>query len=127
MRGSSGSQTWDSDLTVQALLATNLIDEIRTMIMKAHDFIKKSQILNNPPGDFKSMFRHISKGSWTLSDQNNGYQVSDCTAENLLCCLHLSMMPAEVVGEKMEAERLYDAVNFILTFQIRLHVFHVEM
>ncbi|KAJ0074529.1 hypothetical protein Patl1_37603 [Pistacia atlantica] len=114
---SFGSQTWDSAFTVQALLATNLIDEIGPVMMKAHDFIKKSQILNNPPGDFKSMFHHISKGSWTFSDQDHGWQVSDCTAESLLCCLHFSMMPAEVVGEKMEAERLYDAVNVLLTFQ----------
>ena len=29
------------------------------------------------------MYRHISKGSWTFSDQDHGLQVSDCTAEAL--------------------------------------------
>jgi squalene cyclase len=29
------------------------------------------------------MHRHISKGSWTFSDQDHGLQVSDCTAEGL--------------------------------------------
>ena len=29
------------------------------------------------------MHRHISKGSWTFSDQDHGWQVSDCTAEGL--------------------------------------------
>jgi hypothetical protein len=29
------------------------------------------------------MYRHISKGSWTLSDQDQGWQLSDCTAEAL--------------------------------------------
>ncbi|XVF86367.1 hypothetical protein PTKIN_Ptkin18bG0034000 [Pterospermum kingtungense] len=29
------------------------------------------------------MFRHISKESWTFSDQDHGWQVSDCTAESL--------------------------------------------
>ena len=29
------------------------------------------------------MYRHISKGSWTFSDQDHGWQVSDCTAEGL--------------------------------------------
>lgn len=38
---------------------------------------------DNPFGDFKSMHRHISKGSWTFSDQDHGWQVSDCTAEGL--------------------------------------------
>lgn len=38
---------------------------------------------DDPLGDFKSMYRHISKGSWTFSDQDQGWQVSDCTAETL--------------------------------------------
>jgi len=29
------------------------------------------------------MYRHISKGAWSFSDQDNGWQVSDCTAEAL--------------------------------------------
>ncbi len=38
------SQTWDATLAIQALLASNLIDEIGPIILKrAHDFIKKSQ------------------------------------------------------------------------------------
>lgn len=41
------------------------------------------QVKDNPSGDFKSMYRHISKGSWTFSDQDHGWQVSDCTAEAL--------------------------------------------
>ena len=39
--------------------------------------------MDNPSGDFKSMHCHISKGSWTFSDQDHGWQVSDCTAEGL--------------------------------------------
>lgn len=42
-----------------------------------------TQVTENPSGDFKSMHRHISKGSWTFSDQDHGWQVSDCTAEGL--------------------------------------------
>jgi hypothetical protein len=42
-----------------------------------------SQVTENPSGDFKSMHRHISKGAWTFSDQDHGWQVSDCTAEGL--------------------------------------------
>ena len=37
----------------------------------------------NPSGDFKSMCRHTSKGAWTFSDRDHGWQVSDCTAEAL--------------------------------------------
>ncbi|XP_028952932.1 beta-amyrin synthase-like isoform X5 [Malus domestica] len=112
-----GSQLWDTGLAIQALLASNLTDEIAPTLARGHDFVKKSQVKDNPSGDFKSMYRHISKGSWTFSDQDHGWQVSDCTAEGLKCCLLLSMMPPEIVGEKMEPERLYDAVNVLISLQ----------
>ncbi|KAJ8431516.1 hypothetical protein Cgig2_009753 [Carnegiea gigantea] len=100
---SIGSQLWDCGFAVQALLATNLsLDEIGLALKNSHYFIKESQVKDNPSGDFKSMYRHISKGSWTFSDQDHGWQVSDCIAEGLKCCLMLSTMPPEVVGEKMD-------------------------
>ncbi|KAK9923928.1 hypothetical protein M0R45_032324 [Rubus argutus] len=114
---SFGSQEWDTGFAIQALLASNLTDEIGPALSSGHDFIKKSQVKDNPSGDFKSMYRHISKGSWTFSDQDHGWQVSDCTAEGLKCCLLLSMMPPEIVGEKMEPERLYDSVDLLLSLQ----------
>ncbi|CAL5195637.1 unnamed protein product [Lathyrus oleraceus] len=114
---SFGSQTWDASLIIQALLATNLIEDVGPILTKAHEFIKKSQVRDNPSGDFKSMYRHISKGSWTFSDKDHGWQVSDCTAESLKCCLLLSMLPPEIVGEKMEPEMLYDSVNILLSLQ----------
>lgn len=41
------------------------------------------KVLENPSGNFKAMHRHISKGAWTFSMQDQGWQVSDCTAEGL--------------------------------------------
>ncbi|OVA19317.1 hypothetical protein BVC80_521g130 [Macleaya cordata] len=112
-----GSQTWDACFAVQALLASDLTDEIGHTLKKGHDFLKASQIKDNPSGDFKSMYRHKTKGAWPFEDQDNGWQVSDCTAEGLICCLLFSQMPPETVGEKMPAERLYDAVDIILSLQ----------
>ncbi|KAI9185276.1 hypothetical protein LWI28_005805 [Acer negundo] len=114
---SFGSQLWDTGFALQALLASNFTDEILPVLKRGHEFIKASQVKDNPSGDFKSMYRHISKGSWTFSDQDHGWQVSDCTAEGLKCCLLFSMMPPELVGEKMDTERLYDSVNVLLSFQ----------
>ncbi|XP_056159456.1 beta-amyrin synthase 1-like [Syzygium oleosum] len=114
---SFGSQLWDTSLGIQALLASNLANEIGLVLMKGHDFIKRSQVKDDPSGDFHSMYRHISKGSWTFSEQDHGWQLSDCTAEGLMCCLLFSQMPQEIVGEKVEPERLYDAVNIILSLQ----------
>ncbi|XWS20504.1 hypothetical protein CRYUN_Cryun31cG0106800 [Craigia yunnanensis] len=112
-----GSQVWDSSFALQALLASNLTGEIGPTLMKGHHFLKHSQVKDNPPGDFRRMFRHISKGSWTFSDQDHGWQVSDCTAESLKCCLYFSKMRPEIVGEKMEAEKFYDSVNVLLSLQ----------
>ncbi|KAI4330930.1 hypothetical protein MLD38_029167 [Melastoma candidum] len=41
-----------------------LADEIGLVLARGHDFIKKSQVKDNPSGDFRSMYRQISKGSW---------------------------------------------------------------
>ncbi|KAG4955850.1 hypothetical protein JHK85_042230 [Glycine max] len=72
-----GTQSWDAGFIVQALLATNLIDDFGPTIAKAHDFIKKSQ-----------------------------------------CCLLLSVLPQDIVGEKMELEKLHDSINLILSLQL---------
>nr|F8WQD0.1 RecName: Full=Shionone synthase; Short=AtaSHS [Aster tataricus]BAK52535.1 shionone synthase [Aster tataricus] len=112
-----GSQVWDASIGIQALLATELTHDIAPILKKGHEFIKASQVRDNPSGDFKSMYRHISKGSWTFSDQDHGWQLSDCTTIGLTCCLLLSTMPPETVGEKMDPEQLKDAVNVILSLQ----------
>ncbi|KAH6812041.1 Terpenoid cyclases family protein [Perilla frutescens var. frutescens] len=114
---SFGSQQWDTGFAIQALLATDMAHEIGDTLKRGHDFVKKSQVKDDPSGDFKSMYRHISKGSWTFSDQDHGWQVSDCTAEGLKCCLLFSMMPPENVGEKMEPEGFYNAVNILISLQ----------
>ncbi|GLT54381.1 hypothetical protein SLA2020_275840 [Shorea laevis] len=138
-----GSQMWDTVFAIQALLASNLTDlkldlHLRegtttsrnlSLILNSESisspqssnlpFLRKKNypVKDNPSGDFKSMYRHISKGSWTLSDRDHGWQVSDCTAEALKCCMLLSMKPPEIVGEKMEPERFYHSVNVILSLQ----------
>ncbi|KAI4317431.1 hypothetical protein L6164_025299 [Bauhinia variegata] len=104
---SFGSQQWDAGFAIQALLANNLTDEIAPTLARGHDFLKKSQVKDNPSGDFKNMYRHISKGAWTFSDQDHGWQ----------CCLLFSMLPPELVGEEMEPERLYDSVNLLLSLK----------
>ncbi|KAL4285539.1 hypothetical protein GQ457_16G006050 [Hibiscus cannabinus] len=112
-----GSQMWDAALAIQAILSSNLSEYYGPTLRKAHDFVKASQVRENPSGDFSAMYRHISKGSWTFSTQDHGWQVSDCTSEGLKCALLFSQMPTDLVGEKMETERFYDAVNVILSLQ----------
>ncbi|CAA3015857.1 dammarenediol II synthase-like [Olea europaea subsp. europaea] len=114
---SFGSQIWDSTLATQAVIATGMVEEYGDCLKKAHFYVKESQIKENPAGDFKSMYRHFTKGAWTFSDQDQGWVVSDCTAEALKCLLLLSQMPTEIAGEKADVERLYEAVNVLLYLQ----------
>ncbi|KAG7652222.1 Squalene cyclase N-terminal [Arabidopsis thaliana x Arabidopsis arenosa] len=114
---SFGCQLWDTGFAIQALLASNLPDETDDALKRGHNYIKASQVRENPSGDFRSMYRHISKGAWTFSDRDHGWQVSDCTAEALKCCLLLSMMSADIVGQKIDDEQLYDSVNLLLSLQ----------
>ncbi|KAF3547825.1 hypothetical protein DY000_02005558 [Brassica cretica] len=113
----SGSQLWETAFAMRALLASNLGVETFDVLRRRHSYIKKSQVRENPPGDFKSMYHRSSKGAWTFSDRDHGWQVSDRTAEALKCCMLLSAMPADVVGQKIDHEHLCDSVNLLLSLQ----------
>ncbi|XP_065619097.1 lupeol synthase-like [Quercus suber] len=89
---SFGCQMWDAGFAIQAILSCNLNEEYGSTLRKSHEFVKASQIRENPSGDFKAMYRHISKGAWTFSMQDHGWQVSDCTAEGLKVALLFSQM-----------------------------------
>uniref|UniRef100_A0A453R3K2 Squalene cyclase C-terminal domain-containing protein n=1 Tax=Aegilops tauschii subsp. strangulata TaxID=200361 RepID=A0A453R3K2_AEGTS len=110
-----GCQSWEIAFIVQAYCSTDLVNEFAPTLRKAHEFIKRSQILEDHP-DSEAYYRHRSKGSWTLSTADNGWSVSDCTAEALKALLLLSTISPNLVGEPMKGERLYDAVDCVLSF-----------
>ncbi|KAK0597549.1 hypothetical protein LWI29_026403 [Acer saccharum] len=58
------------------------------------------KINDNPSGDFESMFRHFSKGAWTFSDQDHGWQVSDCAAE-IHVPLHHAHSPPRLAAHEL--------------------------
>lgn len=39
-----GSQTWDTALGLQALMACNVADEVESVLGKGHDYLKKAQV-----------------------------------------------------------------------------------
>lgn len=117
MQGYNGSQLWDVALAVQAILSTKLSDEYGAMLARAHAFIKKSQMKQDSQGHPASFYRHSTKGGWPFSTADNGWTVSDCTAEGLKAALMLSQLPVDAAGEALEPDRLHDAVNLILSLQ----------
>ncbi|RVW63096.1 Cycloartenol synthase [Vitis vinifera] len=107
----------DTSFAVQAFISTNLGEEYGLTLRKAHEFIKNSQVLEDCPGDLKFWYRHISKGAWPFSTADQGWPISDCTAEGLKAVLLLSKLPVETVGEPLDMKHLSDAVNVILSLQ----------
>ncbi|KAH0684699.1 hypothetical protein KY290_023414 [Solanum tuberosum] len=117
IQGYNGSQSWDTSFAIQAIISTNLVEEYGPTLRKAHKFMKNSQVLDDCPGNLDFWYRHISKGAWPFSTADHGWPISDCTAEGLKACLLLSKLPVEIVGEPLKANRLYDAVNVMLSLQ----------
>ncbi|CAN1270055.1 Cycloartenol synthase [Linum perenne] len=116
-KGYNGSQLWDTAFAVQAIISTNLIEEYGSTLKKAHTYVKNSQVLEDCPGDLDYWYRHISKGAWPFSTGDHGWPISDCTAEGLKAALLLSQIPSELVGEPLEAQQYYNAVNVIFSLQ----------
>ncbi|XP_078178718.1 cycloartenol synthase-like isoform X2 [Carex rostrata] len=117
MRAIIGSAVWDTAFGIQAILACDVAKEHASTLKKAHDFLKASQIMDNPPGDFKSHFRSFTKGGWSFPTADDGWTVSDCTAMALKALLLLSSQSQIIVGDHVPSERIYDAVNLMLSLQ----------
>ncbi|CAL4988981.1 unnamed protein product [Urochloa decumbens] len=117
MKGYDGSQLWEAGLTAQAIVGTGLMEDFSLALKRVHAFVKKSQVLHNCPGDFKHWYRHNSKGGWTFSTGDQGWTVADCTATGLKAALLLSVISPETVGEPLEAERFYNAIDCLLSYK----------
>ncbi|XP_024519017.1 cycloartenol synthase [Selaginella moellendorffii] len=117
MQAYNGSQLWDTAFAVQAIISTDMLEESREMLKKAHSYIEKSQVREDCPGDLDYFHRHISNGAWPLSNRDHGWPISDCTSEGLKSVLLLSRISSDVVGKPLSPERLYDCVNMIISYQ----------
>ncbi|KAJ3704800.1 hypothetical protein LUZ61_008505 [Rhynchospora tenuis] len=111
------SESWDAAFAVQAILACDVAKEKWNTLRKAHDFLKASQILDNPTGDFGAYYHHFFKGGWNMGTVDEGCPISDCTAEALKALILLARNPPELVGDPASTESMYEAVNFILSLQ----------
>ncbi|OQU77006.1 hypothetical protein SORBI_3010G253500 [Sorghum bicolor] len=73
----------------------------------------KAQVLKDQP-NYQSYYRQRSKGSWTLSTVDSGWNSPDITAEALKVLILLSKISPDLVGNPIEEQKLYDAVDCIL-------------
>ncbi|KAL9320898.1 hypothetical protein ACSQ67_012737 [Phaseolus vulgaris] len=77
------SQSWDAGFIVQALLATNLIDDLGPTLAKAHDFIKKSRSKNGgvfvwEPAIGQKWLEHLNPAEF-LADIVIEHEYIECT------------------------------------------------
>lgn len=114
MQGYHSSQLWDTAFAVQATFAAGAQQRYRSMLARAHDFIDQNQVREDLPERQKS-YRDPTKGGWCFSAKDNGWIVSDCTAEGLRAALLLRGQ----VKTPLDKARLRDAVNYLLFAQMQ--------
>ena len=116
MQGYNGSQLWDTAFSVQALLATGLTGEFEAPLRSAARYLDVSQVVEDTP-QRETYFRHVSLGAWPFSTRDHGWPISDCTAEGLKATLQCAESGLPGLGSLVAKERLFDAVNVILSLQ----------
>lgn len=77
----------------------------------------KSQVRIEAMEPLPEYYRHISKGAWPFSTQDHGWPISDCSSEGLKAALALANEPESAVGAGVSADRLYECVTVILSYQ----------
>jgi squalene/oxidosqualene cyclase-like protein len=113
MQGYHSSQLWDTTFAVQATFAAGAEQRYAPMLARAHQFIDDNQVRQDVPAREQS-FRDPTKGGWCFSAKDNGWIVSDCTAEGLRAALLLRAQ----VEAPLSKQRLRDAVNYLLWSQM---------
>uniref|UniRef100_A0A0W0G8S3 Putative terpene synthase n=1 Tax=Moniliophthora roreri TaxID=221103 RepID=A0A0W0G8S3_MONRR len=71
-------------------------------------------MLNNPR-HYETAYRHRTKGAWGFSTREQGYTVTDCTAEGCKAALYLQSL--ECTPKLISEERLQWAVDTMLSLQ----------
>ncbi|KAM4560616.1 lanosterol synthase-like [Fundulus diaphanus] len=119
MQGTNGSQLWDTCFAVQAFLEAGAQDhpDLAACLQDAHDFLRTTQIPENPP-EYQKYYRQMNKGGFPFSTRDCGWIVADCTAEGLKAVMLLQEL-CPSVRQPISSQRLRDAVNVLLSMRNR--------
>lgn len=87
--GTNGVQVWDTAFTVLAVVEAGLAQNprFRETMRKALRFLDLSQLRE----DLLDPYRQKRKGGWPFSTKDNGYIVSDCSAESMKAVIMLQL------------------------------------
>ena len=114
--GTNGVQSWDTSFLIQVVIDAEMAEDAkwRPMLTKALEFLGDQQIRE----DCKEQdvcYRHRRKGAWAFSTREQGYTVSDCTAEAVKSVMMLQFLPQ--FPTLVSDERIFEAVDLLLTMQ----------
>lgn len=115
--GTNGSQVWDSAFFVQYFFNAGLAElpQYHDVVVNAFRFLVRSQFDTEcEPGSF----RDKRKGAWPFSTKEQGYTVSDCTAESIKAIVMVMNSPAFAdVHHEYDLTKLHEAVDVLLSLQ----------
>jgi lanosterol synthase len=123
MNGYNGSQLWDTAFAAQAITECRMHQHFRRVLERAYHYVDISQIQTETENREK-FFRHIQIGGWPFSTLEHGWPITDCTAEGLKATLRLHEAFSQLPNghssiSKISTDRIFAAVNIILSFQNR--------
>lgn len=117
--GTNGVQVWDVAFMIQYFYMSGLLESSKyhDMIRKGYQFLVRSQFdLECEPGSF----RDKRVGGWPFSTKQQGYTVSDCTAEAMKAIIMVRNDPTfRDIKDDIKDENLYNAIDVLLTIQNR--------
>ncbi|VEU23189.1 DEKNAAC104317 [Brettanomyces naardenensis] len=115
--GTNGSQVWDDAFAVQYFFAAGIAGNpiFKPAITRAFRFLVRSQFDTEcSPGSF----RDPRKGAWPFSTKEQGYTVSDCTAESMKAILMvINSDDYKELRSEFDPQRLHDSVDVLLSLQ----------
>lgn len=116
MTGTNGSQLWDTSFLAQAACEARLASTpaFRPLCERVLAWLDACQIRENPRY-YRTAYRFATKGAWPFSTAEQGYTVSDCTAEGLKAVLMLQEESG--LPPRVSRERMHDTIDLLLSMQ----------
>ncbi|KAK5989971.1 Terpene cyclase/mutase atnI [Cladobotryum mycophilum] len=116
LNSTNGGQTWDTNFMMLGVIESGLHTDERwkPMMNRALGFLDRHQIREDCEYSDRC-YRQRRKGGWTFSNKDQGYAVSDCTAEALKAVIMLQK--SGHYPQALDDQRIFDAVDTILPYQ----------
>ncbi|KAG0678855.1 terpene cyclase [Pichia californica] len=115
--GTNGSQVWDCAFFIQYFFNAGLAElpQYHNAIVNSFKFLIRSQFDTEC---VQGSFRDKRLGAWPFSTKEQGYTVSDCTAESIKAIIMVMNSKAySDVHELYDTTKLHNAIDVLLSLQ----------